>query len=114
MNTLTPNEYQTIALRTLNKNLNQKEILEDGLMGLNGEAGECIDILKKHLFQGHKLDKEHLAKEIGDVAWYMAVTAHAIDYDLEDIFKLNVDKLKTRYPDGFKEDLSIYRNKNDI
>lgn len=114
MNTLTPNEYQTIALRTLNKNLNQKEILEDGLMGLNGEAGECIDILKKHLFQGHNLDKEHLAKELGDVAWYMAITAHAIDYDLEDIFKMNVDKLKTRYPDGFKEDLSIYRNRNDI
>ena len=81
---------------------------------LQTKIDECIDILKKHLFQGHKLDKEHLAKELGDVAWYMAITAHAIDYDLEDIFKLNVDKLKTRYPDGFKEDLSIYRNKNDI
>ena len=114
MNTLTPNEYQTIALRTLNKNLNQKEILEDGLMGLNGEAGECIDILKKHLFQGHKLDKEHLAKELGDVAWYIAVGAQAIGYDLETILQMNIDKLKARYPDGFEAEKSLHRKDGDV
>ena len=46
-------------------------ILENGLMGLRGEAGEAIDILKKFLFQGHSLDMKHLAKELGDVAWYL-------------------------------------------
>ncbi len=44
----------------------------NGLMGLNGETGECIDILKKHLYQGHAFDSEHMAKkELGDVAWYL-------------------------------------------
>ena len=46
-------------------------ILENGLMGLCGEAGEAMDILKKFLFQGHELDMKHLAKEFGDVVWYL-------------------------------------------
>lgn len=83
-------------------------------MGLNGEAGEAIDILKKHLFQGHSLDKEHLAKELGDVAWYLAITADAIGYDLEKVMMLNLDKLKDRYPDGFSSENSVKRKENDI
>ena len=85
-------------------------LLINGLMGLNGEAGECIEILKKHLFQGHELDKEHLAEELGDVMWYVAVSARALGYDLSDIVKMNVVKLINRYPDGFKSERSISRN----
>jgi NTP pyrophosphatase (non-canonical NTP hydrolase) len=83
-------------------------------MGLNGEAGEAIDILKKHLFQGHELDTEHMAKELGDVAWYLAVSANAIGYDLETIMQMNVDKLKARYPYGFDAEHSLHRNQDDI
>lgn len=83
-------------------------------MGLNGEAGEAIDILKKHLFQGHELDTAHMAKELGDVAWYLAVSANAIGYDLETIMQMNVDKLKARHPDGFDAKHSLYRNQDDI
>ena len=89
-------------------------MLLNGLMGLNGEAGECIDIYKKHLFQDHELNKEHLAKELGDVAWYLAVSASALGYDLEDIFRMNVEKLRARYPDGFDPELSKHRKENDI
>ncbi len=111
---MTINEYQQAALRTVNKSLTPTEQLMDGLMGLNGEAGEAIDILKKHLFQGHELDTAHMAKELGDVAWYLAVSAKAIDYDLETIMQMNVDKLKTRYPDGFDTEHSLHRQKDDI
>ena len=48
------------------------------------------------------MDKEHLAKELGDVAWYLAEAATALDMSLEDIFQANIDKLKMRYPDGFE------------
>lgn len=84
-------------------------LLINGLMGLNGEAGECIEILKKHLFQGHELDKEHLAEELGDVMWYVAVSARALDYELSDIVKMNAVKLINRYPDGFESERSINR-----
>lgn len=98
---MTPNDYQQAALRTAPGDLPPERLLLNGLMGLNGEAGEAIDILKKHLFQGHELDTAHMAKELGDVAWYLAVSANAIGYDLETIMQMNVDKLKARYPDGF-------------
>lgn len=62
---MTINEYQKAAYRTANQSLTDSQQLQNGLMGLNGESGECIDILKKHLFQGHDLDKYHIAKELG-------------------------------------------------
>jgi len=114
----TPNDYQKACLRTESAapvlKDNQYARILQGLMGLNGEAGECIDILKKALFQGHELDREHLAKELGDVAWYLAVSADAIGYDLETIFKMNIEKLNKRYPDGFDANKSVNRSKNDV
>lgn len=111
---LTANEYQMKALRLLNRKLSEDEILLDGLMGLNGEAGEAIDLLKKHLFQGHPLDEEHLAKELGDVAWYLAEAAYALGYSLETIFRMNLVKLVERYPKGFSEEKSLDRKEGDI
>ena len=104
------NEYQELAMRTLNQKLDKKDVLINGVMGLCGEAGEAIDIVKKHLAQGPELDKEKLIKELGDVAWYLAETAYALDIDLETVFKLNIEKLKRRYPEGFEKEKSISRN----
>ena len=103
------NEYQELALTTCNKNLDKKDILINGVMGLCGEAGEAIDIVKKHLAQGHELNKEHLIEELGDVAWYLAETAYALEVDLDDVFQRNIDKLKKRYPNGFEQQRSINR-----
>lgn len=115
--TMTINEYQGHALRTESRITADPvpyiRILE-GLMGLNGEAGEAIDIMKKVLFQNHGFDREHLAKELGDIAWYLAIAADAIGYDLETILKMNVDKLKARYPDGFNAEHSQNRSADDI
>lgn len=103
------NEYQKLAMITLNRELSPKDMLINGVMGLCGESGEAIDIVKKHLAQGHDLDKEHLAKELGDIAWYLAETATALDIPLETIFQMNIDKLKKRYPDGFSSEKSKER-----
>lgn len=111
---MTINEYQKAAYRTANQSLTDSQQLQNGLMGLNGESGECIDILKKHLFQGHDLDKYHIAKELGDVAWYLAVSAQALGFDLETILQMNVEKLKVRYPHGFDAGHSQHRSSGDI
>lgn len=111
---MTINDYQKEAMRTASEMSNEYPRILNGLMGLNGEAGECIDILKKHLFQGHELDNEHLAKELGDVAWYLAVSAYAIGYDLETVLQMNVDKLRARYPDGFDPEKSLHRKNGDV
>ena len=108
------NEYQKLAMTTLNPELNKKDVLINSVMGLCGESGEAIDIVKKWLVQGHELDKEHLIKELGDVAWYLAESATALDIPLEQIFQTNIDKLKKRYPDGFDKEKSLTRLKGDI
>ena len=72
---MTINKYQNLAMRTLNPELSKKDVLINGVMGLCGESGEAIDLVKKHLAQGHDLDREALIKELGDVAWYLAETA---------------------------------------
>ncbi len=106
---MTINEYQQQAMRTLNPALDRRDVLINGVMGLCGEAGEAIDLVKKHLAQGHALDTEALAKELGDVAWYLAETATAIGCDLETIFLQNIEKLRARYPDGFDAERSLHR-----
>ena len=106
---MTANEYQKLAMTTLNPALDKKDVLINGVMGLCGESGEAIDIVKKWLAQGHELDKEKLAKELGDIAWYLAETATALDLKLEDIFEANIEKLKKRYPQGFDSQRSIHR-----
>ena len=103
------NEYQKLAMRNLNPALNNDEVLLNGVMGLCGESGEVIDILKKHLSQGHELNKEKMAEELGDVAWYLAETAYALGYDLEEILQMNIEKLQKRYPDGFRVEDSLNR-----
>lgn len=106
---MTINEYQQLAMTTLNPALDKKDVLINGVMGLCGESGEAIDIVKKWLAQGHELDRERLAKELGDIAWYLAETAYALDIPLEDVLQANIDKLKKRYPEGFDSQRSVCR-----
>ena len=111
---MTINEYQTLAMTTLNPELARKDVLINSVMGLCGESGEAIDIVKKWLAQGHELDKEHFAKELGDIAWYLAEAAYALDLPLEDVMQANIDKLKKRYPNGFETERSLARLQGDI
>lgn len=108
------NEYQKLAMRTLNPDLSRKDVLINSVMGLCGESGEAIDIVKKWLAQGHDLDKAKLAKELGDIAWYLAEAATALDIPLADILQGNIDKLNARYPAGFEADRSRIRLTEDL
>ena len=112
---MTINEYQALAMRTASEmNYEHHGMLMNGALGLCGESGEVADIVKKATFQGHELDINHVAKELGDVAWYLAVSATAIGVDLETILKMNIDKLRKRYPDGFSSERSQHREAGDI
>ena len=106
---MTINEYQKLAMTTLNKELSNEQALLNGCMGLCGESGEVIDLLKKHLSQGHDLNREKMIEEIGDVAWYIAEIAYALNVDLETVLTKNIEKLKKRYPEGFSVERSLNR-----
>jgi NTP pyrophosphatase (non-canonical NTP hydrolase) len=100
--------YQNDALRTVGGVKGAEKLLM-GALGISGEGGEVADHIKKHRFQGHALDAEHLAYELGDVLWYIAVMADEIDMPLSTIAEMNVSKLRSRYPEGFDSARSINR-----
>lgn len=102
-------KYQELAMKTLNPEIDKKELILNAAMGLCGESGEVIDLVKKHLFQGHDLDDEKLIKELGDVAWYLAEAATALNVNLSEILEKNIKKLENRFPDGFNSNRSINR-----
>ncbi|MBQ7363794.1 MAG: nucleoside triphosphate pyrophosphohydrolase family protein [Clostridia bacterium] len=105
------NEYQRLAMTTLNPALDRRDVLINAVMGLCGESGEVIDIVKKHLAQGHELDVLKIKKELGDVAWYLAECAYALDIPLSEVLEGNIEKLKERYPDGFDTERSKNRER---
>lgn len=108
------NEYQELAMKTLNPKLDKKDVLINSVMGLCGESGEAIDIVKKWMAHGHELDRAHLIKELGDIAWYLAEAATALDASLEEILQANIEKLKKRFPEGFDESRSKERASDDV
>lgn len=66
-------------------------------LGLAGETGEVLDIIKKARRDQKPIDRQHLAEELGDVCWYIANLCTAYNLPLEGILAKNVRKLNTRY-----------------
>lgn len=66
-----PNQYQELSRRTAPVGMKLSNIV----MGLVGEGGEIVDLIKKQVFHNHPIDtafKDNLEKEIGDYLWYLA------------------------------------------
>lgn len=104
-------DYQQKAMRSAHvKEPGELRTLQNAALGLAGESGEVADLIKKASFQGHPVDEEHLAEEIGDILWYCALAATGLGLDLDDIAQNNINKLMRRYPDGFDRERSIQRN----
>lgn len=109
--------YTDKALKTLNKDVfEQKDLILNASLGLSGEVGEVNDIIKKYMYHGHKLDddtKEKIILELGDVCWYVALMAWAIDKTkFEDVLNKNIEKLEKRYHGEFSTEKSINRKEN--
>jgi pentatricopeptide repeat protein len=100
--------YMSEVLRTcVAEDFHERILL--GALGLAGEAGEVVDLVKKMHFQGHTIDTEQVKDELGDVMWYIALLCHSLGLSLEDILQANVAKMHRRYPNGFEVERSINR-----
>ena len=88
-------------------------------LGLNGEAAEFSELIKKCIFQGKEYDdttKNKLKDELSDVMWYIAQGCIALDISIEELIDINMTKLKDRYPTGFDKGRSNarYMGKKEI
>ena len=128
---MTGNKYQNYAMRTndggsTGRLWDKLTAVEDcggeidlggvfnACLGLAGEVGEMNDMIKKWVFHEKDLDNTHLKKELGDVMWYVAMMCQSMDWKLDDILQMNVDKLKARYPEGFDVIKANNRKEGDI
>lgn len=87
--------------RTMNTALTNDEMFLNGVLGLAGESGEVVDLVKKFRFHGKAFDKDKLVNELGDVRYYLELIALAIEVPMDEIERLNIEKLTTRYPNGW-------------
>lgn len=79
-------------------------------VGISGEAGELLDHMKKAVWQDHKLDFNYMTLELGDILFYFQSMCNCIGTDIDEVRKLNIEKLTKRYPDGvFDKERSINR-----
>lgn len=101
---MTFDEYQQQALTTVLSTDDEFKDLLHWILGVNGEAGEIAEKIKKIIRDKHGElsveDKAELAKEIGDVLWYLAVLAHQLGVSFDKIATQNIEKLQSRQQRG--------------
>ncbi len=103
---MTFDEYQKQALTTAYTSEKNKDLMSQTIwaMGVAGEAGEVVEKWKKIVAYKDGVvsqeDKDELAKELGDVVWYIAVMADSLGLSFDEIMQRNVDKLKSRKARG--------------
>lgn len=101
---MTFDEYQKKALTTASTTGDEFKDLLHWALGITGEAGEVAEKLKKIIRdkqgQVSKADKIELAKETGDVLWYLAVFAEHLGISFESIAQDNLAKLQSRKSRG--------------
>ncbi len=101
---MTFDEYQKRALTTvISKGDDFKDTLH-WVLGINGEAGEVAEKVKKIIRDKNGVisqdDKNELAKELGDVLWYLAVFAKDLGFSFDRIASSNLEKLQSRKSRG--------------
>ena len=123
---MTADEYQKLAMRTndgrMTERLQKPDLKKDwdiggimeGCLGISGESGELVDLIKKWVFHEKPLDETHVKKELGDVLWYAALLCESFGWDMSEIMCLNIEKLKARYPDGFDPNRANNRQAGDV
>ena len=110
---MTLNEYQRLASRTIPETMSKEDMKNHALHGLSAEVGEIHGLYQK-VYQGHSIDRAHLAKEIGDVLWFVAELCTAIEVELDEVADGNILKLLARYPNGFEDERSLHRAEGDV
>jgi NTP pyrophosphatase (non-canonical NTP hydrolase) len=103
-------EYKSFVNKLRNDDLNCSDVvLIHGVLGIAGESGELVDIVKKHLVYHGELDVEHLKEELGDLLHYMTYLLIKYNWSLSDLMSANIKKLRKRYPNGYSDEDALAR-----
>lgn len=103
MSDLTFTEYQGLIAQTA-RYPNIGNNITYPVLGINGEAGEVAEKVKKIIRDKDGVwtpeDQAAICKELGDVLWYVTATALEFGLSLDHVAKTNQDKLLGRRERG--------------
>jgi NTP pyrophosphatase (non-canonical NTP hydrolase) len=102
-------KYQEETKRTLKPSDDNNYVLFELLLGLSGEVGELVNLVKKKELHGHDIQTSKISEEIGDCMWYISNICNQQGLDLSQILYDNIEKLNKRYPKGYTKEDSIRR-----
>lgn len=101
-------DYQRLAARTA-KPLDRDWNLAHAAMGVTSDAGELCTAIKAHVIYSKPLDIANIKEEIGDVLWFLALTADACGLTLSACAAANIEKLQKRYPEKYSDEDALER-----
>jgi NTP pyrophosphatase (non-canonical NTP hydrolase) len=122
ISTTSDESLHTIALISRLHGLHEQHKIEfpqllTASIGMQAESGEFSEVIKKIIFQGKEFNEEerfHLMRELGDVLWYWVQGCTALGYTPQEVMEENINKLESRYPNGFEVSKSEHRQEGDI
>lgn len=100
--------YDAFVMSLLGETAHDRRVF-NCCMGLSGEAGETVDLLKKSHFHGKPLDRKKLLLELGDTVYYLTALANLYGFSLAEVIQANEEKLRARFPNGFSHDAANAR-----
>jgi NTP pyrophosphatase (non-canonical NTP hydrolase) len=108
---MTPDEYKKKVLQTESTLFQTPNIrLLHGALGCATEAGEIVDLIKRHCYYDINFIEDNLIEELGDLLWYIAIMADELDISFEELMEMNIKKLQTRYSKRFDKKACENRN----
>ena len=78
-------------------------------LGIAGEGGEVVDLIKKSVINGKPLDITEMTKELGDLEFYIGLLRSVLQIDRDVVLQMNIEKLRQRYLDGYSDQASADR-----
>lgn len=111
--------YVSKVLRTESKDLEKikERVNKDKIIrllhagsGMVTEAGEFVDMLKKHIFYGKPFDSVNAREELGDILWYVGIACDVLGTTMDEVMSNNIEKLQKRYPEKFTDENALNRD----
>lgn len=107
-------QFQAHVAEFTPNNLTHEQLIANFAMGLAGESGEVVDLLKKQLFHEENGDRRKLISELGDVFWYWIALCQQFEIPPDEVMGQNMEKLRSRHEGRSFNPEAAAKNKNAV
>lgn len=111
---MTINDYQKRTYIAIQPHSDVKDEILNWSIGLSEECGEVMNHIKHFCWGGEQINNVEIAKELGDVLWYLSALCTVLNLDLDTVATLNMRKLEHRFGGEFTKEKSQARHEQEL